>query len=75
MKKKFVLQEIEKAKYFYIDFLVYDSIPLTIKITKKQFKNLVARFKDDDILPVDTMVTSENRDLVLFFIIKINYLP
>lgn len=75
MKKKFVLDEIKKAKYFYLDFYVYDSIPLTIKITKKQFKNLVARFKDDDILPVDTMVTSENRDLVLFFIIKINYLP
>lgn len=75
MKKKFVLQEIEKAKYFYIDFLVYDSIPLTVKITKKQFKNLVSRFNDNDIIPTDSMLSKDHKELYLFFIIKINYLP
>ena len=74
MKKKYVLEEIEKAKFFYIDFLIYDNIPLSIKISKKKFKNLVSRFNNNDVIPVDTMITKDYKHLVLFFINRINNL-
>jgi hypothetical protein len=73
MLKKFALQEIKKSKYFYVDFMVYDCIPITIKITRKEFKNLVLRFKDNDIISCYTMSLNNENGIALFYVVTINY--
>jgi len=73
MKKKLALQEIEKAKNFYLHFSIYDVTPLLIKVNKKKFKNLVCRFKDEDIIDLYTMLYLPDNELSIFFVSKINY--
>lgn len=73
MKKKLALEEIEKAKNFYLHFSIYDVNPLLIKVNKKNFKNLVRRFKDEDIIDLYTMIYLPDNELSIFFVSKINY--
>lgn len=70
MKKKLALLELEKAVSFYIDFLIYESTPLSIKTTKKKLKNLISRFNDNDLIPIDTSMLNNN--LSIFFVIRNN---
>lgn len=73
MKKDVALAKIEKAKYFYIDILISDNIPLSIKVNKKKLKNLVARFKSEDDINMYTMYMTKDFEASIFFVITINY--
>jgi len=73
MKKDIALGKIEGAKYFYIEFLIRENNPLTIKVNRKTLKNLVARFNPEDTINMYTMYMTKDYQASVFFVITINY--
>jgi hypothetical protein len=73
MKKDIALGKIEAAKYFYIEFLIRENNPLTIKVNRKTLKNLVARFNPEDTINMYTVYITKDFQASVFFVITINY--